>query len=312
MTEAVLRPRLIQEISGKYLLPALWTVNGIVVVITVAAFLYADVGVDWGIYIEAGHRYFAGGLYEWAGLPYRYSPVAAPLFSILAPIGYAGWSLLHFAVLFLLPRKIALLALLSAPFWNDVYNGNTMTFVFVAAYSAMSGSRWGAYAFAALTLLMPRPVMLPVLGWLLWKSRRFILPFAAMLMTHSVAVAATGWGPEWIAHLIETGPRDIYAGHDLGPSQWIGLWWYPLGLAVAVWLTWRGRVGLASVAVLPYWLPHYWMMGLLDAGRLWGTQTNHQSAGPASELSAVSSTDAQYSLAKGDDLIRSNHAQPRP
>ena len=245
-----------------YAWAAIATLNFILVAVTVAAFLYADVGVDWAIFTEAGQRFFSGDLYEWEGLPYRYSPVLAPLF--LVPIGFAGWTALHFAALLALPRKVAAITVLSFPFWNDVYNGNTMTFVFVAAFLAVSGNRWGAYGFAALALLTPRPVMLPVLAWLLWRHREYVLPFGAMFVVHAAAVWATGWGPEWISHLIETGPRDIYAGHDLGPSQWFGLWWYPIGLAAATWLTWKGRLGLASIAVLPFWLMHYFLMLLLE------------------------------------------------
>ena len=37
------------------------------------------------------------------------------------------------------------------------------------------------------------------------------------------------------------------------------------GLALAVWLTWQGRLGFASLAASPYWLPHYLLMGLLEA-----------------------------------------------
>lgn len=241
---------------GTAAIVALWTVNGIFLVITLAAFVYADVGVDWDIYTEAGRRYFEGGLYEWDGLPYRYSPLLAPLF--LVPIGYVGWSLLHFAALLTLPRKLALLVLVSAPFWNDVYNGNTMTFVFVAAVWAMRGKPW---AFMVLSLLIPRPVMLPVLLWLLWRHREYLAPFAAMFAIHALAVWLTGWGDEWIASELGNVGRDIYA--DIGPSLLIGAWWYPIGLGLAVVAWWRGYLGVASFLASGFWSLHYGLMLLL-------------------------------------------------
>jgi hypothetical protein len=240
-------------------LAGLWTINGIFLVITAAAFLYADVGVDWDIYTEAGRRFTDGNLYTWDGLPYRYSPLLAPLFAAIAPIGYLGWTALHFAALLTIPRKLALIALVSAPFWNDVYNGNTVTFAFVAAWYALGGKPW---AFFLLAVLIPRPVMLPVLAWLLWRHRA---TFAGIFAIHALAVWLTGWGDEWLASLLARGPEEIGARVDFGPGQLIGAWWVPIGLALAAWFTWRGRLGLASICASPYWLPPYFLMVLLGA-----------------------------------------------
>lgn len=40
--------------------------------------------------------------------------------------------------------------------------------------------------------------------------------------------------------------------------------WVPIGLALGAWLTWKGRLGLASLAVSPYVLPYYLVMALLE------------------------------------------------
>jgi len=239
----------------------LWTVNAILLAVTLAAFAFSDVGVDWDVYTEAGRRFFTEGLYEWDGLPWRYSPVLAPAFVLLAPIGYLGWSLLHFAALLTLPRNVALLALVSAPFWNDVYNGNTMTFVFVAAWHALSGSRTGTYSFLALALLIPRPVMLPVLAWLLWNQRGCIAPFVGMFGVHAVAVLMTGWGTAWIAGEVGNLGRDIVS--DLSPTNLIGVWWYPIAITLSAWMTWRGWLGPASFLATGYWSLHYGLMFLI-------------------------------------------------
>ena len=52
--------------------------------------------------------------------------------------------------------------------------------------------------------------------------------------------------------------------YNYGPSRFIGLLWIPIGVALAVLLTWRGRLGLASLAISPYWLPYYFLMLLLE------------------------------------------------
>jgi len=49
------------------------------------------------------------------------------------------------------------------------------------------------------------------------------------------------------------------------PSRFIGMAWVPVGVALAAWLTLRGRLGLASVVISPYLLANYWLMLLLEA-----------------------------------------------
>lgn len=248
-----------------FALVALWTVNAIFLAVTLAAFVNADVGIDWAIYVEAGERFGTSTLYEWGDtLPWRYSPLLAPVFGLIAPIGYVGWSLLHFAALFALPRKLALLALVSAPFWADVYNGNTMTFVFVAAWWALTGNRWGTIAFLILCVLIPRPVMLPVLAWLLWNRREWIVPFAGIAIAGLIGALLTGWADEWLAAEIANLSRPGLVS-DLGPSSLLGPAWYPVGVALAVWLTIRGRLGWASFLAPGYWGIHYAVMLLLEA-----------------------------------------------
>lgn len=38
----------------------------------------------------------------------------------------------------------------------------------------------------------------------------------------------------------------------------------PCRWRLAIALTWRGRLGLASMAASPYWLPYYFLMLLLE------------------------------------------------
>lgn len=252
----------------------LLTVNFILVAVTLSAFFLADIAADWSVYVEAGKRVFGTGLYDWTGwdqLVWRYSPVMAWGFAALAPIGFWGWAALHFAALLLIPRKLALFAVLSFPFWVDVYNGNTLTFVFVAAVLALRGSKAWSLVFLALCLLIPRPFMLPVMAWLLWKDRSLWLPFLGLFIVHAIAVLLSGWGPEWIDALIfrsNEDPRLI--DNNWSPSVFLGTWWLVIGIPLGIWLTWKGRLGLASFAVSPYMGVSYWLMLLLERPRIEG------------------------------------------
>lgn len=264
------RPVLVPRVLNSHLVRAawvaLWTVNAILLAVTLAAFFLADVAVDWThVYSQLGPRLNDGTLYDWPDTiyAYRYSPLLAYGFTLIAPIGTIAWLALHFAVLPLLGRTLGLITLVSFPFWSDVYNGNVMVFVFVCAVLALRGERWAQIAFLALTVLIPRPLMIPVAAWLLWQHRGLWGPFAAVFSLHAALVMLTGYGDEWIASLLSRGADDFGARMDFGPARFIGVAWVPIGLALAAWLTWKGKVGLASIAASPYWLPPYLLMGLL-------------------------------------------------
>ena len=244
-----------------------WTVNLVLAGITIVGFFVSDVGYDWAIFMEAGERIIRDGLFDWEGqYTWNYSPIAAYAFTVLAPIGFIGWSAMHFAaVAALADRRLIAITLLSWPFWADVYNGNTMVFVFVAAVGAVRG-RWVATGlYMALFLLMPRPLTLPVLAWILWRRPAWRVPFLLMAVAHAALVLFTGLGPAWIDVLVGLPEAVAASSRDLGPGNLIGGWWLVVGGLLAVLLTVRGRLGLASIAASPYWLPQYLLMVLLEA-----------------------------------------------
>jgi hypothetical protein len=241
-------------------LGGLWAVNGVLLVVTLAAFLYADVGVDWWIYQQAGAMVGSGNLYSW-DIHYRYSPLLAYVFAIIP--GYAVWTAMHFGALALLPRRLILLALVLFPFWSDIYNGNSVTFCAVAAVLALQGSRWGTVAYFALAVMIPRPIMLPVLIWLLWKRPETRVWFVGAVAVIAAATLATGYAVDWASIVIGKSGTDISSKMDFGPSQLIGGWWMLIGLPLAGWLVWKGRLGWAALAISPYWLPYYGVMLLL-------------------------------------------------
>jgi len=225
--------------------------------------------VDWEQYVEAFRRLDGGDLYAATDTyAYHYSPVLAYAFGLLAPVGVLGWRLLHLAAAFALPSwPMRLLALVSWPLWYDIEAGNLMIFVVLAAAWALKGNRVGIGVFLALALLVPRPLMAPVAIWLLWKRPEWRIPFVAAFGAHLLVVVGVGWGHAWLTALLAAG-ADVGIPSNVGPSRFVGtVPWLLIGFPLAAWMTWKGRVGLASLAVSPYWLPYYLLMPLLELVR---------------------------------------------
>jgi hypothetical protein len=85
-----------------------------------------------------------------------------------------------------------------------------------------------------------------------------------MVVVSIVLVAATGYGGAWVDALIGVPASVQGTSRDIGPARLVGYWWIVVGAALAVWFTVRGRLGLASIAASPYWLPQYLLMLLLE------------------------------------------------
>jgi uncharacterized membrane protein len=201
----------------------------------------------------------------YATLGFRWSPPSAWLWAyLIAPLGLGLWRLLHLAALLLIrDMRVIILAMVTYPFWLDTSNGNILIFVLVAAWAALSGSRIGTIAFIALAVLVPRPLMLPLLIWLLWKRPWTRWTFAGMALGVVGVSLATGQLMPWLERLLLT-RGEIGGPYDFGPGALIGVWWTPIGLLLAAVLTWRGRLGLASLAASPYWIPYYFLILLLE------------------------------------------------
>ena len=245
-------------------LAVLGAVNVIAVAGLINAALHQSVPNDWVQFKMAAER-ISGGVSPYTIDPpwtFRWSPVAAWILLPLTAVGPIPWMVAQFASLLALPRRIALMALLTVPFWADVYEGNILTFAFVLAVLALKGSRLASLAYIGLAILVPRPLMVPVAVWLLWKRPDVRIPTAAIFAVHGVLVVLTGYGGQWLQRLATSG--DEIAMHNAGPSALIGPWWIPIGLALAGVFTWRGRLGLASLAASPYLILYYWIFGLLE------------------------------------------------
>ncbi len=214
-------------------------------------------GEDFGTFLRVAGL---ANPFDYGG--WRWSPVAAWGMPALIGLGLPVLTALKFGVLPLFGWR-GLLIGTSWPFWFDVAAGNILTFVLVVAWFAWRGNRVAMVAFLILTLLMPRPIMLPLAAWLLWKEPWTRLPFGALFTVHAGLVLVSGYGGDWIGRLLAISGELTHQA-NVGPSHWIGVAWVPIGIALAVWLTRRGKIGLASLAASPYLFPYYLLFGALE------------------------------------------------
>lgn len=222
---------------------------------------------DWAVFAQVPNRLASGELFAPPDYNWRWSPVAAWLMVPIVAGGYWLFVLSHVAVLPLLGRWLALMTLLSWPFWADALASNTMTFSVVAGVLALRGNRWAAIAYLALFVLIPRPILAPLSAWILWKDRRLWRPVAALIAGHAGLVLLSGYADAYIATLLEA-TNDVGNAWNLAPTRLIGYWWLIVGLPVGLWFGLRGWLGVASLAVAPYLLPQYLLVVLFDVDRL--------------------------------------------
>jgi hypothetical protein len=226
--------------------------------------------VDWGFYVSTVQRLTAGGpLYGSAATGaagFNYNPLVAYGLAWVVPLGYPVWVVLHIAAAALLPRPMGLVALLTFPWWWDVALGNDVAFVVLLAVWATRGQGWAIGATLVASLLIPRPLMLPLVAWLLWQYPPWRVRFVAIIAIVGAATLATGQAGEWLSGMGRAA-GDVNHYWNFSPSRFLGFAWLPIGAALAVMLVRRGYVGLACLAVSPYLLPYYVMFGLLDIGR---------------------------------------------
>jgi hypothetical protein len=260
------------DLAAAGLVLAFAVVNAALLPRSLTVILDGGPAVDWEQFVEAGRRVFATDLYEVTHTyGYRWSPLAAYGFAAMAPMGALAWRLLHVVAALALPTwPMRFITLAAWPFWYDVEAGNVMIFVLLAAAWAIRGNAIGIAGFVALSLLVPRPLMLPVLGWILWRQPEWRIPALVVAAVHLAAALASGWAIAWIDMLLTLGGEQG-SPNNLGPTRWLGAWWLLIGVPLAAWLTWKGRLGWASLAVsYPYVLPYYLLMLVLEVpDRLW-------------------------------------------
>lgn len=251
----------------------LWIALGMLVVSNVfmaalngAAMLLGSDARDFATYREAAMRYDAGTLYGtdlwWYG--WRYSPLAVGPLSVLTAVGEGAWRALHLVALLFLPGWRKWVVLASYPFWFDVHTGNFLVFVLVAAYWALRGNRYGVLATFLIALLIPRPLMIPIVLWVLWRQPSWRAPFLVLFIVHAFGVVATGYGEDWIRRLTEVGGEEVALSINAAPSALIGLWWMAAAIPLAVVAFRAGLPAASGLLLQPYWLPYYLLVLLAD------------------------------------------------
>ena len=219
-------------------------------------------GIDHLVLTEGGRR-IAAGLDPYQtdvfGVGFRWHPLTAWFFHVIAPLGIWTWRAANLASLLLLrdPRLI-LLALLSWPLWDAIYSGTVTPIVVVVGFLALQGSRPASLGYLVLCALIPRPWMAPLALWLVWKRPTLRLPAVGIGVASVLSAFALGWGAEWAGQLVASA-GEMANAHNQGPTRLLGWWWYVIGLPLAGWAFWRGRLGIAGLAISPYLFIHYYL-----------------------------------------------------
>lgn len=200
---------------------------------------------------------------------FRWTPAAAWIWAtVVVPLGPITWRLLHIAALAAFRDwRLAAIVGVSFAFWMDLAEGNILTFVAVAAFWAVRENRVAAIAFVILAVLVPRPLMMPILAWLLWRraeARWTLLVVATIVVLQALSI---GELRPFIERLTNSG-SELADPANFAPSIAIGWAWYPVALLLAWWAWRRGLLGTASVLVSPYWFGYYLLIVAADWRRL--------------------------------------------
>jgi hypothetical protein len=225
-----------------------------------------QVGVapDFQQYADALDRWLAGEPLYVAESKWRYSPVALLTLGPAIATGLVGWTILHFAVLvFVRPWWLAVAIGLSWPFWVDVVSGNTVTFVAVAAICAMRGSAIGAWSYWWLTLIIPRPMQIPMAAFLAWRRPELRRSLLLLTVVNVALLLLMGQWAEWFRYLVERGGENTDLMFNIHPASELGLVWLLIGIPLAALLTWRGWPGQAGIVLFPSVLAQYLLMAFV-------------------------------------------------
>ena len=225
---------------------------------------FAGAGFDFQIWEQVPERMATGRLYDAEpGYGYVFAPGMAWILAAVVSLGYPVWLLLHAAVLPLLSgRWVIVMTLLFTGFWWDTIIGNTVVFMFAAGAVALRGSTPGAIVYFSLFVLMPRAVHAPLAIWLAWKRPTLRLAFAGIAAVGVVTTIASGYAYEWFIELLVFGSVAQETEGNFSPTRLVGAAWLVVGVPLGVHLTMKGKVGMAGLAMSPYFGASY-LLGLL-------------------------------------------------
>lgn len=223
--------------------------------------------VDLAVYLEAGRRVAAGSSPYGFELPpigalFRYSPAFAAAMAPLSALPFdavaLGWRLAEVALLALSVRGLGWLgvAIVVNPLVVlDLSVANVAT-LFLAAMIMVV--RWPSVrtvtVYALLVLLIPKPTLLPVLAWGLWRVRAAWLPVAGVALAGLAMVLLV---PDF-GRAILTGDRIFGMLQNLA---FLPVWLVATLMGSSAVLTvlsvrWPRVLGLASVLASPYYFSY--------------------------------------------------------
>jgi hypothetical protein len=267
-------------------------VNGLLIAVLVNHNLIGWSAPDWRLWERLPVLYSSGELYDPLKPAFVFSPVAALILIAILPIGFVGWSLLHLAALGFLRRwpTILFLTLISFAFWGDLTAGHMTVFVAIAGALAISGGRTAGLVYVAFCVLMPRPLQLPLLVWLMWKQPTWRLPAILIAAALMFASLATGYLDEWLSTSLAMSQQYREFLFNWGPTRLLGDTWFIVGVPLSIWLTWRGWPGLAGLAISPYILPQYFLMLIVDLVKWSNDRSAAQAANDVQPATAAASS----------------------
>jgi hypothetical protein len=223
--------------------------------------------VDLAVYLEAGRR-FASGLSPYGfelppiGALFRYSPVfaagMAPLSALPLDAVALGWRLAEVALLALSVRGLGWLgvAIVVNPLVVlDLSVANVGTLFLAAMIMVVRWPRVRTVTvYALLVLLIPKPTLLPVLAWGLWRVRAAWLPVAGVAALGLVMVVLV---PDF-GHAILTGDRIFGMLQNLTflPVWFVAALMAMSGVLTVLSLRWPRLLGPASVLASPYYFSY--------------------------------------------------------
>jgi len=228
---------------------------------------------DLTVYLEAGRR-LASGMDPYAfSMPpidalYRYSPMfavlMAPLSGLPLPVVAFAWRLVAFGLLGLSVRGlgwVGVIILFNPLVVFDLLVANVSTLFLAAMITVV---RWPSArtvaGYALLVVLVPKPTLLPVLAWGLWRVAPARLPVGLVAALGVATLAIPGYAPAVLSgshifglmqNLQALSPMTVY-----------------VALSAAACLTiastrWPRLLGPAAVLATPYYFDYGWMLILL-------------------------------------------------
>lgn len=253
---------------------------------------------DLGIYLEAGRRAAAGQdpyafVQPPVGAVYRYSPLFAalmePLSSLPVPLVALGWRLTELALLAISVRGlgwVGAIIILNPLVVLDLSVANVSTLILAGMIAVV---RWPSARtitlYALLFILIPKPTMVPVLAWGLWRVKEARRPSALVLALGGATLLIPGF-----AGALLSGSRIFGLMQNLQslPPVIVYAALFASACLTVASTRWSRLLGIASVLATPYYFDYGWvpiLLALVPAGGVSPRQPAPRSASPSSDAS---------------------------